>query len=223
MPGYAGGKDTSLPIWSAICGSSSEIDGLLDFRRAMELMALRSGQLLNQSEVARGARTAQPTIHRYLNLLEATHLFERLPAYAASPSTRLLKSPMAYWTHPGLAVFLSGYYDEESLRRSRQVAPTPDLIYQHLRVLAGPSTPKARLHFWRTTSGDEVDFVLEHGRRVLGVEVKMSSKPLSRRRWPEQVSEGVPHGCWWNSCTAGRRSSVWMRTSLQFPGPELTG
>lgn len=159
----------------------SQIDSLLDFRRVMELMALRSGQLLNQSEVARDARASQPTIHRYLNLLEATHLFERLPAYTASPSTRLLKSPMAYWTDPGLAVFLSGYYDQESLRRSRQVgAYFETLIYLHLRVLAGLLTPKARLHFWRTTAGDEVDFVLEHGRRVLGIEVKMSSKPSYR-------------------------------------------
>ena len=54
-------------------------------------------------------------------MLESTHLFERLPAYTSSRSTRLLKSPMAYWTDPGLAVFLSGCYDEESLRRSRQL------------------------------------------------------------------------------------------------------
>ena len=78
----------------------------------MELTALRSGQLLNQSEVARDARISQSTIHRYLNLLESTHLFDRLPAYTSSRSTRLLKSPMAYWTDPGLAVFLSGYYDD---------------------------------------------------------------------------------------------------------------
>ena len=64
------------------------------------------------------------------------------------------------------------------MRRSRQIgAYFETLIYLHLRVLAGLLTPKARLHFWRTTTGDEVDFVLEHGRRVLGVEVKMSSKP----------------------------------------------
>jgi hypothetical protein len=156
----------------------SQVDNLLDFRRVMELLALRSGQLLNQSEVARDARITQPTIHRYLNLLEATHLFDRLPAYAASPSTRLLKSPMAYWTDPGLAVFLSGYYDEDSLRRSRQLGSYFEtLIYLHLRTLAGLLTPKARLHFWRTTAGDEVDFVVEHGRRVLAVEVKMSNNP----------------------------------------------
>jgi predicted AAA+ superfamily ATPase len=37
------------------------------------------------------------------------------------------------------------------------------LIYQHLRVLSGLLTPRGRLHFWRTQSGTEVDFVLEHG------------------------------------------------------------
>jgi predicted AAA+ superfamily ATPase len=47
--------------------------------------------------------------NRYLNLLEATHLFERLPAYTASHTPRLLKSLRAFWVDSGLAVFLLGY------------------------------------------------------------------------------------------------------------------
>ena len=38
-------------------------------------------------------------------------------------------------------------------------------------------TPRARLYFWRTRAGDEVDFVVEHGRRVLAIEVKMTDAP----------------------------------------------
>ncbi len=203
----------------------SQIDSLLDFRRVMELLALRTGQLLNQSEVARDARVAQPTTHRYLNLLEATHLFARLPAYTASPSTRLLKSPMVYWTDPGLAVFLSGYYDAESLRHSRQLgAYFETLIYLHLRVLSSLLTPKARLYFWRTTSGDEVDFVLEHGRRVLGIEVKMSSKPSYRdaaglskflKEYPSAVGGILLHG--------GTRVERLDQNIVAVPWTELTG
>jgi len=88
----------------------AQIDALLDFRRVMEFTALRSGQLINQSELARDAGLSQPTTHRYLNLLETTHLFDRLPAYTASRTTRLLKSPKAFFNDPALAVFLSGYY-----------------------------------------------------------------------------------------------------------------
>lgn len=156
----------------------SQIDALLDFRRIMELMALRSGQLLNQSEVARDAQLTQPTVHRYLNILETTHLFERVPAYTANRTTRMLKSPKAFWNDPGLAIFLSGYFDLDDLRKAREYgAYFETLIYHHLRVLARLMTPSARLYFWRTRAGAEVDFVLEHGRRVLAIEVKHSPNP----------------------------------------------
>jgi predicted AAA+ superfamily ATPase len=51
------------------------------------------------------------------------------------------------------------------------------MIFQHLRVLTSLLLPKARLYFWRTRSGDEVDFVIEHGRRLLAIEVKLTDNP----------------------------------------------
>lgn len=153
----------------------AQIDALLDFRRVMELAALRSAQLLNQSELARDARLSQPTTHRYLNLLETTHLFNRLPAYTSSRTTRLLKSPKAFFNDPALAVFLSGYYELEDLLKAREYgAYFETFIYHHLRVLTRLMTPAGRLHFWRTLDGNEVDFVLEHGRRLLAIEVKLT-------------------------------------------------
>lgn len=59
----------------------SQIDNLPDFHRLMELAALRTGQLLNQSDLAREPSLSQPTASRYLNLLQVTLLFERLPAF----------------------------------------------------------------------------------------------------------------------------------------------
>lgn len=153
----------------------AQIDALLDFRRVMELTALRSGQLINQSELARDAGLSQPTTHRYLNLLETTHLFDRLPAYTASRTTRLLKSPKAFFNDPALAVFLSGYYEKEDLLKAREYgAYFETFIYHHLRILARLLIPSGRLYFWRTLEGNEVDFVLEHGRRLLAIEVKLS-------------------------------------------------
>ena len=159
----------------------SQVDALLDFRRLMELAALRSGQLLNQSEIARDARMSQPTVHRYLNILETTHLFERLPAYLSSHTTRLLKSPKAFWNDSGLAIFLSGYFDVESLQSAREYgAYFETMICHHLRVLTRLMIPSGKLHFWRRRDGVEVDFVVEHGRRVLGIEVKRASKVTFR-------------------------------------------
>lgn len=158
----------------------AQIEALLDFRRVMELLALRTGQLINQSEIARDARLSQPTVHRYLNLLETTHLFERLPAYAASRTVRLLKAPKVFWVDPALAVFLAGYYSAPDLRASREIGHFfGSLIYHHVRVAAHSMTPSARLSFWRTQAGGgaEVDFVVEQGRRALALEVKLTDTP----------------------------------------------
>ena len=156
----------------------SQVDSLVDFRRVMALLALRTGQLLNQSDVARDAGISQPTIHRYLKLLEAPHLFERAPAYLGSHTTRLLKSPRVFWSDVGLAVFLAGYFSADELAKARELgAFFETLIYQHLRVSCSLLTPRGRLHFWRTQTGDEVDFVIEHGRQIVGIEVKMTDAP----------------------------------------------
>jgi uncharacterized protein len=156
----------------------AQIDALVDFRRLMVLLALRSGQMLNQSDLARDAGLSQPTAHRYLNLLETTHLFERVPAYTANRTTRMLKAPKVYWNDTGLAVFLAGYFQEEELRKARELGNFFEtFIYHHLRVLAQLMTPPARLFNWRTQAGQEVDFVLEYGRKVLAIEVKQTSRP----------------------------------------------
>lgn len=154
----------------------AQIDALLDFRRVMELAALRSAQLINQSEISRDAGLSQPTTHRYLNILETTHLFDRLPAYTANRTTRLLKSPKAFFNDPALAVFLSGYFELDDLRKAREYGSYFEtFIYHHLRILARLMTPSARLYFWRTIDGTEVDFVLEHGRRLLAIEAKLTN------------------------------------------------
>jgi len=86
--------------------------------------------------------------------------------------------PRVFWSDVGLAVFLAGYYSVDELAGARELgAFFETLIYQHLRVSSGLLTPRGRLHFWRTQTGDEVDFVIEHGRRVLGIEVKMTDAP----------------------------------------------
>ncbi len=203
----------------------SQIESLVDFRRVMVLLALRAGQLLNQSDLARDASLAQPTIHRYLNLLEATHLFERVPTYAGSHTTRLLKSPRVFWADVGLAVFLAGYYHLDELTRARELgAFFETLIYQHLRVSCGLLMPRGRLHFWRTQTGDEVDFVVEHGRRLVGIEVKMTDAPGYRHaaglskflgHHPEAVGGVLLHG--------GREIRRLDERIVAIPWPLLTG
>ncbi len=54
----------------------------------MRATSLRLGQLANQTELSRNVALPQPTVHRYLNLLETSYLLLRLPAYAVNRTKR---------------------------------------------------------------------------------------------------------------------------------------
>jgi hypothetical protein len=156
----------------------SQVESLSDFRTVMEVLALRCAQLVNQTNVARDSRVSQATVHRYLNLLETTCLIDRLPAFARNRTTRLIKAPKLHWIDPALAAYLGGLHDEASIAASREAGGLfENLIFHHLKALAGTFTPKLRLYYWRTMKGDEVDLVLEWGRKIVAVEVKLTDSP----------------------------------------------
>ncbi|MGH7464537.1 MAG: ATP-binding protein, partial [Longimicrobiales bacterium] len=85
----------------------ASISSLPDFRRLMRAASLRIGQVLNQTELGRDVAIPQPTVHRWLNLLETSYMLVRIPAYAVNRTKRLIKSPKLYWADAGVALHLA--------------------------------------------------------------------------------------------------------------------
>lgn len=148
----------------------STISALPDFRRLMQAACLRLGQLLNQTELGRDVALAQPTVHRYLNLLETSHLLVRLPAYANNRTKRLIKSPKLYWGDTGLALHLAG-------GKAPDGPHLENLVLHDLLAWRDARLERADVFYWRTAVGEEVDLVLEAGGRLLPIEIKASGRP----------------------------------------------
>ena len=156
----------------------SVVSSLPDFRRLMELMALHGAQIFNETELARRLGISQPTVHRWANLLETSHVLVRIPAYAVNRGKRLTKRPKAFLADPGLAAFLCGLYSADDVEGSREYgALFETLVLHNLRLLASLMTPPARVFHWRTSDGKEVDFVITHGRRSVAIECKTTNRP----------------------------------------------
>ncbi|MBI4668834.1 MAG: ATP-binding protein [Elusimicrobia bacterium] len=155
----------------------SAIENLADFRRLMRLAAARLGSLVNQSELARAAGLTQPTAHRYLNILETSYQVVRLSAYAVNRSKRLIKAAKLYWTDPGLACFLTEAADSLALNKLPNLgAHLENLVLREMLSWSQTSVPKASVFYWRTTGGEEVDFVLSWQGKLLPIEVKAASR-----------------------------------------------
>jgi predicted AAA+ superfamily ATPase len=155
----------------------AQIDALVDFRRLMRIAALRTGRMVNQADMARDAGLSHATAHRYLNLLEASFLVARVPPYAVNRTKRLIKTPTLYWEDTGLAAHLAGIGSVGDLRRHECGGGLlENLVWHHLRCWADMAESRTEVCTWRTVSGEEVDFVIESGDRLLPIEVKSAAR-----------------------------------------------
>ena len=146
------------------------ISGLPDFRRLMRAACLRMGQLVNQTELGRDVALPQPTVHRWLNLLEASYLLVRLPAYAVNRTKRLIKAPKIYWGDTGVALHLAEIDEPGG-------AHLENLMLHDLLAWRDARIERAELGYWRTSIGEEVDFVIEAAGKLLPIEVKSTARP----------------------------------------------
>jgi hypothetical protein len=146
------------------------ISALPDFRRLMRAACLRIGQLVNQTELGRDVALSQPTVHRWLNLLETSYLLVRLPAYAVNRTKRLIKAPKIYWGDTGVALHLAEVQEPGG-------AHLENLVLHDLLAWRDARIERAELGYWRTAIGEEVDFVIEAGGKLLPIEVKATARP----------------------------------------------
>ncbi len=170
----------------------SAIAALPDFRRLMRAVCLRLGQMANQTELGRDISLPQPTVHRYLNLLETSYLLVRLPAYAVNRTKRLIKSPKLYWADTGVALHLAGTDQPAG-------AHLENLVLHDLLVWRDARLDRADVYYWRTTTGEEVDLVIESEDRLLPIEVKASARPrladaAHLRRFQEEYGDRARAG-----------------------------
>lgn len=190
LPPVVLGETTSRHLWllgyeqtylERDVRSLTQVADLVSFRNLLHLTALRSGQLLNQSELARDARLPVSTVTRHLGILEASFVTTRVPPYLRSRTTRLLKSPKIYLSDAGLAAHLTGVDDigaaaDEPLRG----ALFETFVYQNLAGILGAHTGRTELCFWNVQGRHEVDFIVASGKRCVAIEVKAGSRFTDR-------------------------------------------
>jgi predicted AAA+ superfamily ATPase len=162
------------------------IADLMSFRNLMRLAALRTGQVLTVSELARDAKLNAVTTSRYLSLLELSFVISRLTPYLANRASRLIKSPKLYFSDSGLAAHLAGItHADLDTEDPLWGALLETYVAQNLGAILGSDWPEARLSYWHVQGRQEVDFVIEVGREALALEVKASA------RWDDRDLAGL--------------------------------
>jgi predicted AAA+ superfamily ATPase len=90
----------------------ARLDDLEPFRKFQKLSALRSGRLLNYSELARDASISVDTARRYLEYLKLSYQVILIQPYYKNLTSSAVKTPKLYWLDIGILRQLSGYRGE---------------------------------------------------------------------------------------------------------------
>jgi uncharacterized protein len=154
------------------------VGSLRDFERFVRACAIRSGQVLNLSELGRDVGISTPTSKQWLSVLQASNQVFLLEPYFRSLGKRLFKTPKLYFTDTGLAAYLMGFGSAEALWSSREAGALWEnhVVNQWLRWRDWHE-PSLGLWYWRDQGGNEVDLLLEKDRKLIAVECKIKERP----------------------------------------------
>ncbi|MCG2712886.1 MAG: ATP-binding protein [Candidatus Omnitrophica bacterium] len=144
----------------------SRLDDLGPFRKFQKLAALRSGNLLNYSELARDTSISVDTARRYLEYLAVSYQVILVQPYFRNITSSTVKTPKIYWLDIGLMRQLCGFKGDDF----GNIYET--MIVGELVKWIKTMQKDAEVYFYRTRSGLELDILLKTNSGIIGMEIK---------------------------------------------------
>ncbi len=154
-----------------------QIGDLTDYQRFLELLAALDGQVLRLSEMSRDLGVAVNTVKAWVSILEACNQIYLVKPFYKNRGKRIIKSPKIYFLDTGFLCFLSGITSVEQIFKG----PLAGRLLENVvlgEILRGflNKGEMPRVYWWRTSYGEEVDFIMEKEGKIYPIEVKLSSK-----------------------------------------------
>jgi predicted AAA+ superfamily ATPase len=152
--------------------SEGHIRNLPAFQHFLEVAAFSTGELVNYANIARESGVNEKTIKGYFDILEDSLVGYRLSPFSHRAKRDIIfKAPKFYFFDVGLAKSLKQNIPSSQLMENKGQL-LESYIFQELNAYRLLQEEKKSLHFWRTTTGLEVDFILNNN---IAIEVKLSS------------------------------------------------
>ena len=151
------------------------IGRLDDFRRFMRIVALRTSQQLDYTEIGNAVGIDARTAKIWLSLLEASGIIMILQPYANNLSKRIIKSPKLYFMDTGLCAFLCGWTDPKILESSPMAGAFFETYVVSEIVKSIRNAGKRienTLYYYRDRDQKEVDLIFDINQTLYPIEIK---------------------------------------------------
>ena len=170
------------------------------FTKFLTAVAARTGEMLNYANIAGEIGISEPTVKKWISILERTGIIFLLQPYSANALTRAIKTPKIYFRDTGLACYLTRWLTADALKNSA-VAGNMFETFVVSEILKSYSNEGKDYRFQifyyrgkdRSVSGEnEIDLIIEEDGVLYPVEIKMSGNPKASMGATNQVLDKIP-------------------------------
>lgn len=172
----------------------------ITFTKFLTAVAARTGEMLNYSNIASEIGVSEPTIKKWISILERTGIVYLLQPYSASALSRAIKTPKIYFRDTGLACYLTRWLTADTLKNSA-VAGNMFETFVVSEILKSYSNEgkdyRFNIFYYRgkdrsASNENEIDLIIEEDGILYPVEIKMSGNPKASMGATNQVLDKIP-------------------------------
>lgn len=155
------------------------------FTKFLTAVAARTGELLNYANIANEVGVSEPTIKKWISILERTGIVYLLQPYSANALKRAIKTPKIYFRDTGLACYLTRWLTADALKCSAVAGNMFEtfVVSEILKSYTNEGKDyKFSIFYYRgkdkgTTNENEIDLIIEENGILYPIEIKLSGNP----------------------------------------------
>ncbi|MDO5127318.1 MAG: ATP-binding protein [Eubacteriales bacterium] len=157
----------------------------ITFTKFLTAVAARTGELLNYANIAGEVGVSEPTIKKWISILERTGIVFLLQPYSASALSRAIKTPKLYFRDTGLACYLTRWLTADALKCSAVAGNMFEtfMVSEVLKSYINEGKDyKFSIFYYRgkdkgSSGENEIDLIIEEDGILYPIEIKMSGNP----------------------------------------------
>ena len=154
------------------------------FLRFMQYTALRTGCMVDYTDIANNVGVDYKTVQKWINILITSKIIILLEPYMKNLSNRIVKSPKLYFLDTGLCSYLGRWPNAESLENGPlngnfyETYVVTEILKSFYNDGFDPDLAFAKqLFYYRDRDNKEVDLIIETIDGLFPIEVKKGIKP----------------------------------------------
>lgn len=173
---------------------------IITFTKFLTVIAARTGEMLNYSNIASEVGVSEPTIKTWVSILERTGIIFLLQPYRSSALARSVKTPKIYFRDTGLACYLTRWTSADALKNSAVAGNMFEtfIVSEILKSYTNEGKDyRFSIFYYRgkdknVNKENEIDLVIEENGILYPVEIKMTGNPKSSMGATNPVLDKIP-------------------------------